>query len=45
MYLYRVIDNVGDTVEFRLGERRNLIAAKQFLTRAFKRHDRPQPIN
>jgi putative transposase len=44
MYLYRAIDNVGDTVEFWFSERRNLAAAKQFLTRAFKRHGRPERI-
>jgi putative transposase len=45
MYLYRAIDNVGDTVEFWLSERRNLAAAKQFLKRAFKRHGRPERID
>jgi putative transposase len=44
MYLYRAIDNVGDTVEFWFSERRNLAAGKQFLTRAFKRHGRPERI-
>jgi putative transposase len=44
MYLYRAIDNVGDTVEFWFSERRNLAAAKQFLKRAFKRHGRPERI-
>jgi len=44
LYLYRAIDNVGDTVEFWFSERRNLAAAKQFLTRAFKRHGRPKRI-
>ena len=31
MYLYRVIDSNGDTVEFWFSERRNLTAAKRFL--------------
>jgi transposase-like protein len=31
-------------VEFWFSERRNLAAAKQFLTRAFKRHRRPERI-
>jgi putative transposase len=44
MYLYRAIDNVGDTVEFWFSERRNLAAAKQFLTRAFRRHGPPERI-
>jgi putative transposase len=43
-YLYRAIDNVGDTVEFWFSERRNLAAAKRFLSRALKRHGRPERI-
>jgi len=43
-YLYRAIDGNGDTVEFWLSERRNLTAAKQFLSRALKRHGRPERI-
>jgi transposase-like protein len=38
MYLYRVIDSNGDTVEFWFSERRNLTAAKHFLRKALKRH-------
>lgn len=44
MYLYRAIDSNGDTVEFWFSERRNLTAAKHFLTRAIKRHGRPERI-
>jgi putative transposase len=44
MYLYRAIDNDGDTVEFWFSERRNLAAAKRFLSRALKRHGRPERI-
>lgn len=44
MYLYRAIDNNGDTVEFWFSERRNLAAAKRFLSRALKRHGRPERI-
>jgi transposase-like protein len=44
MYLYRAIDNNGDTVEFWLSERRNLTAAKRFLSKALKRHGRPERI-
>jgi transposase-like protein len=44
MYLYRAIDNNGDTVEFWFSERRNLTAAKQFLSKALKRHGRPERI-
>jgi putative transposase len=38
MYLYRAIDSDGDTVEFWFSEQRNLTVAKQFLSRALKRH-------
>jgi putative transposase len=44
MYLYRAIDSNGDTVEFWFSERRNLTAAKRFLTQALKRHGRPDRI-
>ncbi|MBD2750636.1 IS6 family transposase [Microvirga sp. BT688] len=44
MYLYRAIDNHGDTVEFWFSERRNLAAAKRFLSEALKRHGRPERI-
>jgi len=44
MYLYRAIDNNGDTVEFLFSERRNLTAAKRFLRKALKRHGRPERI-
>jgi transposase-like protein len=44
MYLYRAIDNNGDTVEFWFSERRNLTAAKRFLRKAFKQHGRPERI-
>jgi putative transposase len=43
-YLYRAIDSNGDTVEFWFSERRNLAAAKRFLSRAMKRHGRPERI-
>jgi transposase-like protein len=43
-YLYRAIDNHGDTVEFWFSERRDLIAAKRFLRKALKRHGRPERI-
>jgi transposase-like protein len=44
MYLYRAIDSNGDTVEFWFSEQRNLAAAKRFLSRALKRHGRPERI-
>jgi putative transposase len=44
MYLYRAIDSNGDTVELWFSERRNLIAATQFLHEALKRYGRPERI-
>ncbi|NLS07707.1 IS6 family transposase [Rhizobium sp. P32RR-XVIII] len=44
MYLYRAIDNVGDTVEFFFSAHRDLLAAKRFVRKAMKRHGRPQRI-
>lgn len=43
-YLYRAIDSNGDTVEFWFSEKRNLTAAKRFLSKALKRHGRPERI-
>jgi transposase-like protein len=43
-YQYRAIDSNGDTVEFWFSERRNLAAAKRFLSKALKRHGRPERI-
>jgi putative transposase len=43
-YLYRAIDGNGDTVEFWFSQRRNLTAAKRFLSRALRRHGRPERI-
>ncbi len=44
MYLYRAIDNSGNTVEFWFSERRNPTAAKRFLHKALKRHGWPERI-
>lgn len=44
MYLYRAIDSAGDTVEFWLGEHRDLPAAKRFFSKAFNRHGRPERV-
>ena len=44
MYLYRAIDSIGDTVEFWFSERRNLAAAKRFLSKALQRHGWPERI-
>jgi len=43
-YLYRAIDSNGDTVDFWFSERRNLAAVKRFLSKALKRHGRPERI-
>ncbi|KAB0266808.1 IS6 family transposase [Microvirga brassicacearum] len=43
-YLYRAVDSNGDTVEFWFSTRRDLAAAKRFLTRALTRHGRPERI-
>jgi transposase-like protein len=43
-YLYRAIDSNGDTVEFWFSGKRNLTAAKRFLSKALKRHGRPEWI-
>ena len=44
MYLYRAIDNNGDTVEFWFSERRDLTTAKRFLRKTLKRHCQPEGI-
>jgi putative transposase len=44
MYLYRAIDSNGDTIEFWFCKRRNLTAAKRCLSKALKRHGRPERI-
>jgi putative transposase len=44
MYLYRAIDNVGDTVEFWFSEQRDLPSAKRFFRKALARHGRPDRV-
>jgi transposase-like protein len=44
MYLYRAIDSLGDTVEFRFSEHRDLPAAKRFLRKALAHHGRPERV-
>jgi transposase-like protein len=44
MYLYRAIDNAGDTVEFHFSENRDLPAAKRFFRKALERHGRPERV-
>jgi transposase-like protein len=43
-YLCRAIGSNSGAVEFWFSERRNLTAAKRFLRKALKRHDRPEKI-
>jgi transposase-like protein len=43
-YLYRAVDKQGHTVGFRLSKRRDISAAKQFLTRAIELHGAPEKI-
>ena len=40
-YLYRAVDRMGRTVDFRLSGRRDVAAAKAFIRKAIKNHQRP----
>ena len=44
VYLYRAVDKQGRTVDFLLSRRRDVVAAKQFFTRATKQHGAPRVI-
>ena len=44
VYLYRAIDSCGDTIEFLLRKRRDAVAAKAFLKRAFRYNFMPKKI-
>lgn len=44
MFLYQAIDKRGDTVEFFISDNDDLFAAKCFVLRALKRHERPERI-
>ncbi len=43
-YLYRAVDKHGKTIDFLLTEQRDEKAAKQFLTKAIRRHYTPEKI-
>ena len=43
-YLYRAVDKQGLAVDFLLSEHRDISAAKQFFTKAVKRHGAPERI-
>ena len=36
MYLYRAVDKAGNTVDFRLSDRRNVAAARAFFKKAIR---------
>ena len=44
VYLYRAVDNEGQTVDFYLNEHRDIAAAKAFCRKAILHHDTPQKI-
>ena len=43
-YLYRAVDNTGQTIDFLLTAHRDEQAAKRFLTKAIRRHGVPEKI-
>ena len=44
VYLYRVVDKQGRTVDFLLSKRRDVAAAKRFFSKATKQHGAPRVI-
>lgn len=45
VYLYRAVDKTGQTIDFLLTEKRDMKAAKRFLTKAIGRNGTPKKIN
>jgi len=45
VYLYRVVDSTGATIDFLLSARRDTVAAKRFLGKALGGENRPRVIN
>lgn len=44
VYLYRVVDSLGNTIEFLLRKHRDAVAAKEFFRKAFKNNGRPEKV-
>jgi len=44
VYLYRAVDRQGRTVDFLLSKRRDVMAAKRFLSQATRQHGTPRVI-
>jgi transposase-like protein len=44
VYLYRAVDKQGRTVDFLLSKRRDVAAARRFLSRAVRQHGAPRVI-
>jgi putative transposase len=44
VYLYRAVDKAGNTIDFLLRARRDVVAAKAFFKKAFKRNGRPDKV-
>lgn len=45
VYLYRVVDKEGNTIDSLLRAKKNAVAAKAFFRKAFKRNGRPDKVN
>jgi putative transposase len=45
IYLYRAIDKFGDTIDFLLRAKRDVVAAKAFFRKAFKENGMPDKVN